>query len=280
MSKKNKIIGSLIGLGLIIGGASIFLITQNKSNKSEETLKIGINSGESDFYNFAKKELKNEGVDLKIQVFDDYVQPNLALASQTLDINAFQHVPYLNKFKEEHKDNSGVQQIVPLAKTLVSPLRLYTTKYKSLDELLKQKQIKIAIPNDPTNEARALQLLKSKKLIDLKKSDLTVTIKDVIKTNYNIELKELDAAQTPKVLNEMDASVINGNYAQVNNVSLNSAIITEDESVYHKFDNVIAGKEEIKKKGAFKKFLNFIKSQKALDKRKELNKFDIFIKEN
>lgn len=275
MSKK-IIIAGITGL-VLIGGGVFTLTSLNSNQNSNNQLTLGINSGELDFYQFVKTNLKDQGVELKIQTFDDYIQPNLALGNDKLDVNAFQHIPYLNEFKKQHPSDKGVQEIKVLGKTIVSPLRLYSNKYSNVNKFLKQKTLKIAIPNDATNEARSLQLLATKGLIKLNKSGLNVTIKDVVKTNYNVELKELDAAQTPKVLNEVDASVINGNYAQVNNVGLDKALIVESSNVYHTFDNIVAGKDKITKKTAFQKFIAFLKSPKAVQKRQVLNKYDLVV---
>lgn len=272
---KKLVLTSIIAATLLISGGIWYFNSQN--NAKEETLSIGINTSDEEFYKFAKKELKNQGVNLKIQSFDDYIQPNLAVGNDKLDINAFQHLPYLNTFKKENKNNLGVQKIEPLTKTIVSPLRLYSNKHKNLTQLLKQSTLKIAVPNDSTNEARALHLLESSGLIKLKKDDLTASVKDIEKTKYNIEIKEIDAAQTAKVLNEVDGSIINGNFALANNISLDKSLIIESENVYHQFDNIIAGKTKITKKSAYKKFVNFIKSDKGIQKRKEINKYDIVI---
>lgn len=275
MANKKLLAGLLAGVIVIGGGAYAF----NASSNNGETLRLGINAGELPYYEFAKKELKKEGVNLEIKVFDDYVQPNLAVANGNLDINAFQHLPYLNEFKDSHKNDKGVQELQSLAKTIVSPLRLYSNKYKDLASLKKNATIKIAVPNDTTNEARALHLLESNGLIKVTKNDLTATKHDVKAIpGITVEIKELDAAQTGKVLNEVDASVVNGNFAQVNNVSLDKAVAVENGNVYHTFDNIIAGKKEITKKSAYKKFITFIKSKKSEEKRKEVQKYDLFVK--
>ena len=276
MSKKTTIIASVIGATVLIGGG---LFINHRHQASENTLKIGINTGELPFYKFIQKQLEKENINLDIKTFDDYVQPNLALGNDNLDINAFQHIPYLEEFQKSHKSDKGVQDIKTLTKTIVSPLRLYSKSVKNIGSLKALKNIKIAVPNDPTNEARALHLLESQGLIKLTKSDLTATKKDVKEVEgIKVDIKELDAAQTAKVISEVDASVINGNFAQESKIGLDLAIGVESENVYHKFDNIVAGKEKIKSTNKYKKFEKAIKSENAEKKRKELNKYDLFVK--
>ncbi len=173
-----------------------------------------------DLMEVAGKELARDGYELEIREFTDYVQPNIALHSGSLDANFFQHIPYLeNMNKQENLDLAWV------AKVHIEPLGLYSKKIKSLDEL--KKGDRLAVPNDPTNEARALRLLEAHKLIQIKPGEL-VTVKDITANPYNLEILELEAAQLPRVLQDVTAAVINTNFAaEADLVPARDALIIE-----------------------------------------------------
>ncbi|HCL79963.1 MAG TPA: methionine ABC transporter substrate-binding protein [Synergistaceae bacterium] len=149
--------------------------------------------------------LEKEGYDLQIKEFTDYVTPNTALAEGSLDANFFQHVPYLENTNKERGFD-----LVWVAKVHIEPLGLYSKKIGRLDELKDGAQI--AIPNDPTNCARALRLLEANGLVTVREGEL-VTAKDVVDNPKRIRFHELDAAQLPRTLQDVDASVINTNFA-------------------------------------------------------------------
>ncbi len=171
-----------------------------------EKLTIGVTPfPHKDIMEVAKQLLAKEGYDLEIQEFTDYVQPNMALAEGQLFANFFQHIPYLDNMNAE-----GDLGLVWIAKVHIEPLGLYSEKIKSLAEL-KSGDI-IAVPNDPTNEARALRLLEVNGLIKLKPGEL-VTVIDIIENPRGLKFNELEAAQLPRTLEDVTASVINTNFA-------------------------------------------------------------------
>ncbi len=154
-----------------------------------------------------KPLLAKEGITLQIIEFQDYVQPNIALAQGELDANYFQHIPYLTQFCKDHN-----LDLTYIAKVHIEPLGVYSSKIKSLNQL-KDKAI-VAIPNDPTNGGRALLLLQRAKLIELRKdAGLSATELDVAKNPKNLQFKALEAAQLPRALADVDIAVINTNYA-------------------------------------------------------------------
>ena len=159
----------------------------------------------AEILNFVKDEIQKQGYKLVVKEFNDYVQPNLATDSGELDANFFQHIPYLNEFNK----NKGTN-LVNVAGIHLEPMGVYSKKYKNLNEI-KDKAI-IAIPNDPTNESRALDIIESAKLVSFKKSELKTPL-DIISNPKNIEFKELKAAQLPRSLDDVDFAVINSNYA-------------------------------------------------------------------
>lgn len=156
---------------------------------------------------FVKPELKAKGIDLVIVVTDDYNMPNRALANHEIDANFFQHIPFM-----EEQINQFHYSIESLAKIEIEPMGIYSKKIQSLSQL--PENATIAIPNDPTNEARALRLLEENKVIQLNtKSDIQITVLNIVKNPKNIKFVEVDAAMLPRSLEDVDAAAINTNYA-------------------------------------------------------------------
>lgn len=154
-----------------------------------------------------KPLLAKEGITLKIIEFQDYVQPNLALAEGELDANFFQHVPYLEQFAQDHR-----LDLTYIAKVHIEPMGVYSKKITSLDQL--KNRAVVAVPNDPTNCGRALLLLQRAGLIELRKeAGISATEMDIIKNPRSLQVKPLEAAQLPRTLEDVDIAVINTNYA-------------------------------------------------------------------
>ena len=188
----------------------------------------------------AKKILADEGWDLEIKIFDDYVMPNEVVESGEFDANYFQHIPYLENFNEEqgtHLVNAGGIHYEPFG--------IYPGTKSSLDDIAEGDTI--AVPNDTTNEARALLLLQDNGILKLKDgAGLTATVLDIEENPYNVEILELEAAQVPRVKDEVAYVVLNGNYALDAGFS-----VAKDALSYEKSDadaaktyvNIIAVKE-------------------------------------
>jgi len=156
---------------------------------------------------FVKPALAKEGVNLKVKVFTDYVQPNVQVAEKRLDSNFFQHQPYLDEFNKSKGTN-----LVSVAAVHLEPLGAYSSKYKKLDEL--KDGATVVIPNDATNGGRALLLLDKAGLIKLKDSkNILSTPKDIVENKKNLKFRELEAATIPRVLTQVDLALINTNYA-------------------------------------------------------------------
>lgn len=205
-----------------------------------------------------KSQLAQEGITLKIIEFQDYVQPNLALAEGELDANFFQHVPYLEQFCKDRK-----LDLTYIAKVHIEPIGVYSKKIKSLNDL-KSKSI-VAIPNDPTNGGRALLLLQQAKLIELRKdAGLSATELDIVKNPKNLRFKALEAAQLPRVLPDVDIAVINTNYAlTINLVPTKDALFIEgSESPYA---NILAVRTKDKNNPALLKLAKALNSQTVKD---------------
>ncbi len=171
-------------------------------------IKVGASPApHADILEAIRPVLAEQGYELEIIEFTDYVQPNLALEDGSLDANYFQHVPYLDDFNAENGTS-----IVSLAAVHFEPLGIYPGKTVSLDALADGAQV--AVPGDTTNEARALLLLEAQGLIKLKDGvGLEATVTDIVENTKNLNIVEIEAAQLPRSLPDVDIAVINGNYA-------------------------------------------------------------------
>lgn len=226
------------------------------SAKSAATLKVGASPApHGDILKVVKPLLAKEGIDLQIVEFTDYVQPNLALEDGSLDANYFQHKPYLDQFNAEKKTH-----IVPVAAVHFEPMGIYPGKTKSINEI--KDGAVIGVPNDVTNEARALQLLAEQKLITLKEGvGLKATPKDILQNPKKLQFKELEAAQLPLALQDLDVAVINGNYAV--NAGLQKTVLTTEskEGTGAKtYENLLCAKEGREKDAAISKLAAALRS--------------------
>ncbi|MGM0502374.1 MAG: MetQ/NlpA family ABC transporter substrate-binding protein [Bacillota bacterium] len=203
-----------------------------------------------------KPKLAEEGITLKVKEFTDYVTPNLALSDGSIDANYFQHVPYLNNFKEERE-----LDLTYTAKIHLEPMGLYSREIDSLEDL--PDGATIAIPNDATNEGRSLLLLESKGLIKLEEgAGLEVTPADIAENPKNLEFEELEAAQLPRVLQDVTAAVINTNYAlEADLVPTEDALIIEGSD--SPYANVLAVRTEDKDDPLIKKLTNALTSDEV-----------------
>ena len=201
-------------------------------------------SGSSDYaYGYdvmmAKKICDELGYDLEIVEYTDYVQPNNALESGDLDANYFQHKPYLDTFNEENGTH-----LVSAGAIHYEPFGIYAGKSDSLDELADGAEV--LVPNDVTNEARALLLLQDQGLLTLKEdAGLTATINDITENPKNLDIVELEAAQLPRSLQDADIAVINGNYAIEAGLKVTDALAVEasDSLAAQTYGNVVAVRE-------------------------------------
>jgi D-methionine transport system substrate-binding protein len=169
-----------------------------------------------------KPILEKQGYKVKLVEFNDYVQPNIALAEGSLDANIFQHVTYLNKFAAEHK-----LALSPLVTIPTAPIAIYSRRHKALGEV--REGTTVALPNDPTNQARALVVLDQLGWIKLREGidPIRASEKDVAQNLKKIKLLPLEAAQLPRSLQDADYAFINGNYALASGLKLSEALITE-----------------------------------------------------
>ncbi len=199
-----------------------------------------------------KPLLKAKGYDLEIVEFTDYVTPNIAVNEGELDANFFQHLPYLSEFNKNKNTD-----LVKTVNVHLEPMGLYSHKIKALGEL--EDGATIAVPNDPTNESRALDILVKEGLLTFKDVDFK-TVVDIIENPKNLKIKELDAPQLPRVLDEVDAAIINTNYALSANLNpLKDAIIIESKD--SPYANIVVVKKGNENKDSIKALNEAINSE-------------------
>lgn len=207
----------------------------------------------------AKELLKEQNIDLQIQEFDDYILPNTAVEDGSLDANYFQHITYMNDFNQ----SSGTH-LVNAAGIHYEPFGLYAGKTASLSDLADGAQI--AVPNDATNEARALLLLEQEGLIKLNDGvGLNATKSDIAENPHNYEIVELEASQLPARLQDVDAAVINGNYAIDAGLKVSDALAVEaaDGAAAEAYVNVVAVKEGNENSEAVKALVKALQSDEV-----------------
>ena len=206
----------------------------------DKTITVGATpTPHAEILNAAKDALKAEGYTLNVVEFTDYVQPNTALVDGDLDANYFQHKPYLDTFNEENGTH-----LVSAGAIHYEPFGIYAGKSDSLDELADGAEV--LVPNDVTNEARALLLLQDQGLLTLKEdAGLTATINDITENPKNLDIVELEAAQLPRSLQDADIAVINGNYAIEAGLKVTDALAVEasDSLAAQTYGNVVAVRE-------------------------------------
>ncbi len=201
-----------------------------------------------------KDELSKDGYTLVVKEFTDYVQPNQALTNNEVDANYFQHLPYLEEYNTENKTD-----LVSAGTVHYEPFGIYAGKTKSLADL--KDGAVISVPNDTTNEARALLLLQDNGLIKLKDGvGLKATKKDIVENTKNLQIQELEAAQLTRSLEDVDMAVINGNYAIDAGLKVSDALAAEkaDSEAAKTYANIVAvrkGEENSDKTNALMKAL-------------------------
>lgn len=229
-----------------------------KDSAENKTIKVAASATpHAEILEYAKTALKEKGYDLEVTIFDDYVKPNEVVESGEFDANYFQHEPYLNSFNEE----KGTHLVIA-GKIHYEPFGIYPGTKKSLDDIADGDTI--AVPNDTTNEARALLLLQDNGIIKLKDgAGINATVNDIEENPHNIEIVELEAAQVARVVDETSFVVLNGNYALQAGFS-----VSKDALAYEKSDseaaktyvNVIAVKEGSENNEAIKALVDVLKS--------------------
>ena len=228
--------------------------------KKGGTIKVGATPApHAAILEVAKDILAEEGYTLEIVEYNDYVTPNTSLEDGSLDANYFQHITYMNDFNTEHGTH-----MVNAAGIHYEPFGLYAGKTASLSDLADGAQI--AVPNDGTNEARALLLLEQEGLIKLKDgAGLTATRRDIVENPRNLKIEELEAAQLVRALPDVDIAVINGNYAILGGLKVKDALAAEaaDSIAAATYANIVAVRKGDEQRPEIQALLKALKSDQV-----------------
>lgn len=230
--------------------------------ETSDVIKIGVVGEKNEVWDEVIKRYE-EGTGKKAELvrFSDYTQPNEALVSGDIDVNSYQHY----KFLEEFNKNQGSEAIVPIGDTMLAPLGFYSNQIESLDEL--KEGDRIALPNDPTNGPRALFLLQSAGLIKVNgEPGELITLEDITENSLNLEFIEMDAAQTPRSLDDVVAAAVNDNYAlDAGLVPSKDAISLEDpnDPSTKIYVNVIAARKEDENNEAYKELVEYYQTDET-----------------
>ncbi|MHA7679202.1 MetQ/NlpA family ABC transporter substrate-binding protein [Cupriavidus sp. PET2-C1] len=245
---------------LSVAVAALGIVASGAAMAQEQTLRVGTVSGpDAQVWQVVQKVAKREGLNIKVVEFNDYVQPNAALDAGDLDANSFQHQPYLDSQVKQRG-----YKMVSAGYTYISPLGIYSQKLKSPKDL--PQGAKVAVPNDPSNENRALLLLAAQGVIKLKSgvgaNGVNATPLDVSDNPKKLKLVELDAAQLARSLPDVAAAVINTNYALAAGLQpTRNAIALED--IHSPYANIIAVRTQDKDKPWVKKLVAAYQSEEV-----------------
>ena len=248
-----KIIAAVLTGAILTGAFSV-----NVFADEDKTISVAASATpHAEILEQAKPLLEEKGYELEVKIFEDYIIPNEVVESGDFDANYFQHIPYLESFNEEKRTH-----LVDAGDIHYEPFGIYPGKKESLDDI--EEGDTIAVPNDTTNEARALLLLQDNGIIKLKEGvGLEATKNDIEENPHNVEIIELEAAQIPRVVQDMSYVVLNGNYALQAGYS-----VAKDSLAYEKSDseaaktyvNLIAVKEGNEDSEAIKALVEVLKS--------------------
>lgn len=245
------IIGILAALAAGCGGQKA---APAAAPAEKKTIKVGVTAGpHAEIMETVKKVAAKDGLHIQIIEFNDYMTPNIALNQGDIDANSYQHQPWLDQQIKDRNYN-----IVAIGKTVIFPMGIYSTKIKSLNDL--KNGASVAIPNDPSNGGRALLILAKAGLIKIRpEAGIKASVADIADNPKNLKIKELDAAQIPRSLDDVDAAAINTNYAIVAGlVPTKDAIVIEDAD--SPYANLIAVRTKDKDNPVFQKLLKAYRS--------------------
>lgn len=253
---KKTIIG--VGVSVMVLGSLIGCGKKNDQVKNQLTVAASP-VPHSEILAYAKELLEEKGIDLKVVEYTDYVQPNKVVNEGDIDANYFQHLPHLDDFNANNK-----AKLVAAGFIHFEPLGIYPGKSNDLKNI--KDGAKIAVPNDTSNEARALLLLQEHGLIKLKEeAGFNATTMDIVENPHNIEIVELEAVQVSRVIDEMDFAVINGNYALLAGLNVEKDSLVREEKgsdSAETYTNIVAVREGDEKREDIKALIEVLSSDK------------------
>ncbi|MEZ8296744.1 MetQ/NlpA family ABC transporter substrate-binding protein [Vibrio splendidus] len=253
MNSYKKITASLLALAFIFGVTGC-------GKKDEAAIKIGATVGpHAQVVQAVAKEAAKQGINIELVEFSDYITPNAALDDGSIQLNSYQHQPFLDNFNDNHGS-----KLVSIGRSILMRMGVYSNKYSSLDSI--PDNARIAIPNDPTNGGRGLLLLEDAGLISLKdNAGFNASLNDIVNNPKNIQFVEVDAAQLPRSLDDVDAAAITMNYV------MSAGLDPMKQGIYlEKKDAplavmVVAAREEDKNNETYKKIISIYHSQEISD---------------
>ena len=264
MKKTVWALAGLLALGALVAGCSGEKKEAAQGSDKKVVLKVGATPvPHAEILNEIKPLLAKDGIDLQIIEFTDYVKPNLSLNDKEIDANFFQHEPYLKKFAADRK-----LDLVNLVAVHIEPMGVYSKKLKDIKSV--PDGAKVAIPNDPTNGGRALNILAKAGLIKLKDGvGISATVGDIVENPKNLKITEAEAAMLPRTLDDVDLAVINSNFAMEAklNPTKDALFIEPKDSPYANIVAVRKGDENRKEIQALKKALTSPEVKKFIEEK-------------
>ncbi|UOQ86840.1 MetQ/NlpA family ABC transporter substrate-binding protein [Gracilibacillus salinarum] len=255
--KKKLLVLLILIAGILAGCGSDDSASAGDSESEEVTLKIGLNGSGVPIWEFVKEKAAEEGINLELVEFSDYVRPNMALADGDIDLNAFQTVSYFDSFIEERN-----LDLAPIATTIIAPMGFYSEKIEDISEV--PDGAKIALPQEATNMGRALLLAEKAGLITLEEGfDGNGDLSAIVENPKNLEFVPMVAAQTPRVLPDVTASIINNGVAvEAGFVPVEDAIFIEDDTATP-YINIIAARSDEVDKEVFQKLVEIYQTEEV-----------------
>jgi len=242
------------------GGVFVLAIALTACGKEDKVIKVGATVGpHAQVVEAAIKEAKKQGLNVELVEFSDFITPDAALADGSIDINSYQHLPFLKNFNSNNDSD-----LVSMGKSILMRMGIYSNKHHSIDKL--PDNARIAIPNDPTNSGRGLLLLANANLIKLRSGvGFKATVNDIIENPKNLDIIEIDAAQLPRTIDDVDAAVITMNYV------MSAGLDPKKQSIYLEPKDaplavmVIAARNKDKDNKSYQKFVKIYQSQAVRD---------------
>lgn len=265
--RRGPVVAAALAVAVIIAAVAVFFATRGDDGDGEgatagagDPVRIGVVGASDPYWEVFKDAAADEGIEVEIQDFTDYAQPNPALAEGELDLNQFQHIVYLADYNV-----SNDQDLTPIGSTAIYPLGLHSKKYDAVDEIPDGSTV--AVPNDVSNQARALVVLQSAGLIELKDGGTIFSdLNDVDTGASRVEVAALDANATPASLDDVAAAVINNDFVERAGLEFDDALAQDDPSDPNAlpYVNIFAARAEDKDDATYQKLVEIFQNTKAV----------------
>ncbi|MFE7224579.1 MetQ/NlpA family ABC transporter substrate-binding protein, partial [Nocardioides sp. NPDC057577] len=258
-SKLPLIIGIVVAAAVVIGGLAFFLTRDDDSGSDLTKVTLGVVGADDPYWKTFQDAAREEGIDLEVKNFGDYNQPNPALSEGELDLNQFQHIIFLADYNVQNDDD-----LIALGSTATYPLGLYSSKYKSLDEI--KAGDTVIVPDDETNQARGLVLLQSKGLIELTDGGTPFSTIKEVDPSSKVKIKAVQAAITPSSLPDVAAAIINNDFVEDAGLKFSDALATDDPSDPKAlpYVNIFAARADDADNATYKKLVKIFQDTKAV----------------